>query len=74
MQWSVRTQETKTALGEDSRRCINIQQDVAILELLGIRASLEVLLKGVLAHMVGSDRGDGRRVDEGVLGALSSHG
>jgi hypothetical protein len=47
---------------------------VAILELLRVGASLEVLLEGILADMVGSDGGDGRRVDERVFGALSSHG
>jgi hypothetical protein len=47
---------------------------VAVLELLGIWARLEVLLEGVLADMVGSDGGDGGSVDKSFFGSLGGHG
>lgn len=62
------------SLGMNSLRgSIDIKEDMAFLELLWVRTRLEMLLEGVLADMVGPDGGDGRGVDEGIFGALSSH-
>ena len=47
---------------------------MAVLELLGVGARLEMLLEGVLADMVGSDGGDGRGIDERVFRSLGRHG
>lgn len=51
---------------QDVRRSIGIKQNMAIAQLLGIRAVRKVLLQAVLADVRGfADRRDGRLVDEG---------
>jgi hypothetical protein len=55
------------------RRSIGIEEDVSVLEFLGIRAMLKVLLKRVLANMSRPDWTDGGLVDNLVSGCLVCH-
>jgi hypothetical protein len=54
------------------RRSSSVEQDVSVLEVLGLRAVLQVLLEAVAA-LVAADRRDGRLVDN-VFGGLGGHG
>jgi hypothetical protein len=54
------------------RRSSSVEQDVSVLEVLGLRAVLQVLLEAVAA-LVAADRRDGRLVDN-VFRGLGGHG
>jgi hypothetical protein len=58
----------------DVRRGGGVEQDVAVLEILGVGTVLQVLLQAVAA-LVAADGRDGRLVDDdgAVLGLFSRH-
>lgn len=57
---------------QDSRSGGGVEQDVPVLQVLGIRAVLQVLLKRVAA-LVATDGRDGRLVDGGSILSFGGH-